>query len=220
MKFLLTSNGLSNESIAKTFFELVGKKPSETTIAFIPTAMNVEKGDKGWVIDDLRNIQKQDVKCIDIVDISALPKEVWLPRLEEAEVLFFSGGNTPHLMRWMNESGLADLLPKLLETKVYVGISAGSMVTNPTLALSSKDDRIYYEEQTGFNVKEGLNFVNLYIRPHYNSKHFPNAREDYIREVIKEQNISVPVYALDDMSALKIVDGTVEVVSEGEWLKI
>ena len=148
MKFLLTSNGLSNDSIAKALFELVGKLPSETTIAFIPTAMNIGDGDKDWFVDDLMNIKKQGLKCLDVVDISALPFEIWKPRLEAADVLFFSGGNTSHLMRWIIESGLKELIPEFLKTKVWAGISAGSMVTNPTLALSSNDKKIYYEEVT------------------------------------------------------------------------
>lgn len=99
MKLLLTSNGLSNQSIANALFSLVGKPVSETKIAFIPTAMNAGRSDKGWFIDDLANIKKQDPELIDIVDISALPKPVWQPRLEAADVLFFSGGDTSHLMR-------------------------------------------------------------------------------------------------------------------------
>lgn len=103
--------------------------------------MNIGSGDKGWFIEDLSNLKKQGLKSIDIVDISALPKKIWLPRLELTDVLFFSGGNSFHLMRWLDESGLAKLLPELLKTRIYAGISAGSMVTNPTLALSSKDKK-------------------------------------------------------------------------------
>ncbi len=216
MKFLLTSNGLSNPSIASALFELVGKSPADTHISFIPTAMNVAVGSKEWFIDDLTNIKEQKPKSIDIVDISALPQNVWLPRLEAADVLFFSGGNSFHLMRWLDESGLTPLFPKLLETRVWAGISAGSMVTNPTLALSNKDKQIYYEEKFGQKVDEALGFVNFYTRPHYNSPYFPQANKQYLEGVAKDfPNI---IYALDDNSAVKVIDGKVEVVSEGEYL--
>ena len=216
MKLLLTSNGLSNPSIASALFELVGKPAAETTIAFIPTAMNIGNGDKDWFVDDLVNIKNQNIALLDIVDISALPIEIWRPRLEAADVLFFSGGNTSHLMRWIIESGLKELLSEFLKTKVWVGISAGSMVTNPTLALSSNDKKIYYEEITGYKSEEALGFVNFYVRPHYNSPHFPEANSEFLQQIAK--NIPVTIYALDDMSALKVVDGGVEVVSEGEFL--
>jgi peptidase E len=73
MKLLLTSGGLTNESISDVLFDLVGKKPEETSVVFIPTASNVETGDKDWLIDDLKNLQKQNFKQIDIADISAVP---------------------------------------------------------------------------------------------------------------------------------------------------
>ncbi len=218
MKFLLTSNGLSNQSIANALFELVGKPAGETKIAFIPTAMNVGRGDKGWFIDDLHNIQKQGCAEVDIVDISALPKEIWQPRLENADVLFFSGGNTSHLMRWIKESGLEDILPELLQTRVWAGISAGSMVTNPTLALSSKDKKLYYEESFGYKSEEALHFVDIYVRPHLNSKDFPHVRKEYLESIAQE--VGKPIYALDDESALKITGDQIEVVTEGEYLKL
>lgn len=216
MKLLLTSNGLSNKTISKALFELVGKPASETVIGFIPTAMNVGKGNKEWFIDDLYNIKRQEVKAIDIVDISALPKDIWFPRLEHVDVLFFSGGNSFHLMRWLRESGLAELLPEFLKTKVYVGISAGSMVTNPTLALSSKDKKMYYEENFQYGSEEALGLVDFYTRPHLNSPDFPHARKEYLEEIA--QGIPYTIYALDDNSAMKVVNGTVEIISEGEYL--
>jgi len=216
MKLLLTSNGLSNQSIADALFELVGKSASETRIAFIPTAMNVSEGDKDWFIDDLSNIKKQNVALLDIVDISALPKEIWQPRLEAVDVLFFSGGNNSHLMHWIKESGLESLLPELLKTKVWAGISAGSMVTNPTLAFSNKDKKTYYEETFSYKNEDGLNFVDFYVRPHFNSPHFHHSNKEYLTERAKE--VSATLYALDDMSALKVIDGKVEIISEGEYL--
>lgn len=218
MKLLLTSNGLSNKSISKALFKLVGKPAIKTIIAFIPTAMNVATGSKEWFIDDLNNIKKQKCKAIDIVDISALPKNIWLPKLETADVLFFSGGNVFHLMYWLEKSGLAKLLPKLLRKKVYVGISAGSMVTNPTLALSSKDKKIYYEKTFGYKNEKALNLVNFYIRPHLNSPDFPHAQKKYIEKISQEAKIKKPIYALDDQSALKVIDNEIEIISEGKYL--
>ncbi len=216
MKLLLTSNGLSNPSIAKALFEMVGKPASETSIAFIPTAANVGGDDKEWLINDLSNISKQEVQRIDIVDISALPKAIWLPRLQSVDVLFFSGGNNYHLMRWIKESGLVTLLPEMLRTKVYAGISAGSVVTNPSLALSSKDRKIYCETNFGYSSEDALNFVDFYIRPHYNSTHFPHTSKEYLESVAPD--IPGVIYAIDDNSAVRVVDGKLDIVSEGEYL--
>lgn len=215
MKLLLTSGGITNKSIANALFDLVNKKPKDTSLVFIPTASNIEVGDKDWLINDLVNLKKQNFKSIDIADISAIDRKIWLPKMEEADILFFEGGNTYHLMEWVNKSGLKEILPELLKTRVYVGVSAGSMITNKDLALNLS--QIIYEED--LDKKEdmlGLNFVDFYFLPHLNSEWFSRMREDNIKEAT--EGMEERIYALDDESALKIVDGKVEIVSEGKYL--
>lgn len=214
MKLLLTSGGITNKSIADALFDLVGKKPEETSLVFIPTASNLEKGDKTWLINDLVNLKKQNFKSIDIADIAAVEKNIWQPKLEEADILFFEGGDPCYLMEWINKSGLVNLLPGLLKTKVYVGLSAGSMVTNKNLAL--KVSQILYEEDLDRTEEMSfLNLVDFYLLPHLNSDDYKKLKEDFTRETVK--NMSEKIYVLDDNSALKYIDGKVEVVSEGKW---
>ena len=217
MKLLLTSGGITNKAIAKAFLDLVGKKAKDTRVAFIPTAANVEQSDKDWLINDLYNLKKLKLKCIDIVDISALPKKIWLPRLKAADVLFFSGGNSFWLAHWLKKSGLAKLLPRLLKTRVYAGISAGSIVTAPSLFLSSRDRKIYYEKIIGHTASEkGLGFVDFHIRPHFNSPHFPRARAKFLKKLAKE--FPEIIYALDDRTAIKVDGKKVKVVGSGKYL--
>lgn len=214
MKLLLTSSGLTNDSIAEALFGLVGKEPGETSLTFIPTASNVEIGDKDWFITDLVNLQKRNFNSINITDISAVERNIWLPQLESVDVLFFEGGNTYHLMRCLNKSGLKDILPDLLKEKVYVGVSAGSMVACPDLLLSTSQ-AVYGEDLNETQEMPALNYVDFYFLPHLNSKWFPDVNKENIAE--KAKDISRTIYALDDHSAIKIVDGKMEVVSEGDW---
>jgi len=215
MKLLLTSGGITNKSIARALFDLVGKKPEDTSLVFVPTASNVEQGDKDWLINDLVNLKNQNFKSISITDISAVPENIWRPQMEEADVLFFEGGNSYHLMEWMNKSGLTETLPALLKTKVYVGLSAGSMVTGKDLALI-QSQILYGEDLERKEDMAGLNFVDFYFFPHLNSPHFNLRKEEAIREAVKD--IHGKVYAMDDNSALKIVDGKIEIISEGKYL--
>ena len=217
MKLLLTSGGITNKSIAKALFDLIGKKPEDTSVAFIPTASNVEMGDKSWLINDSVNLQKQGFKSISITDISAVEEKIWRPQIEEADVLFFEGGNTYYLMRWINKSSLAKILPELLKNKVYVGVSAGSMVTNKNLSLSTSQI-IYEEDLDESHEMPGLNFVDFYFLPHLNSPYFKNLREDFVRETLKDTKEKT--YVLDDNSAIKVIDDKVEVISEGKWFMI
>lgn len=216
MKFLLTSGGLTNQKIADALLELAGKPAAEVSVAFIPTAANVEEGDKWWLIDDLNNLRKQNFKCLDIVDIAALPRELWQPRLKAADVLFFSGGDSLYLMHWLKKSGLAELLPELLKSRVYAGISAGGMATGK-IDQRRMSDLYPDEDPTRYpDVDKGLEFFDFHFRPHLNSPYFPRVRREILEELAKE--LEGPIYAVDDQSALKIVDGNIEIVGGGEHL--
>ncbi|MDO8452778.1 MAG: Type 1 glutamine amidotransferase-like domain-containing protein [bacterium] len=213
MKLLLTSAGFTNKSIAKACEELTGKPLKKLKLAFVPTAANVEEGDKDWLINDLYRTRKL-FKEVDIIDISAVGKEIWEPRLRGADVLMFGGGNSFHLMNCLEKSGLKDLLPELLKTKVYVGISAGSICCGPSLkSLKSW----YYPDLEDEKGDIALKFVNFHFRPHLNSKWFPKVREEILEEFAKE--FPEPFYALDDQSAIKVDGEKVTIVSEGVWKK-
>jgi len=214
MKLLLTSGGITDKAIARALVGLAGKPASKIKVAFVPTAANTEWGDKGWLINDLHNLKKMGSR-VDIVDISALPKKIWLPRLKKADVLFFGGGNSFHLIHWMRKSGLAKILPKLLKSRVYAGISAGSMVATKDLKLS-QSKKLYYEEIGQYKDERGLGFVNCYIRPHLNSSYFTKVRAKLLKKLAKK--ISEPIYALDDKTALKIDGKKVQVVGPGKYL--
>jgi len=217
MKLLLTSAGISNDSIKKSFFDLVGKKPEDISLAFIPTASNVEKGDKkDWFIKDLIVLKNLNLKSISIVDISAIERNIWEPQLKEADVLYFEGGNTFHLMEWMNKSGLGEILPELLKTKVYVGVSAGSMILSQDLLLNTLQ-KLYKEDLEKTENINGINLVNFYILPHLKNEH-PVRNKENILEAIKD--IKNKVYVLDDNSAIEVVDGIIKIISEGEFLEI
>jgi dipeptidase E len=215
MKLLLTSNGITNKSIARSLRKLLGKPFSKSTLVFIPTAANFSGEDKQWLINDFNNVAKLGFEKINILNIDAMPREsVWRPRLEEADVILVGGGNAFYLMRWLKKSGLAKALPKLLKKKVYVGISAGSIVTGPSL----KALQLYYGKETTGQSDKSLRLVNFHFRSHFNSSDRPKARTKYLTKIAKQ--LKEPLYALDDNSALEIVGGKIKVVSEGKYLII
>jgi dipeptidase E len=205
---------LHNPGIAGALLDLVGLPPEKIHLAFIPTASNVEEGDKSWLIGDYENVKKQGFACIDIVDISALPQDLWLRRIEAANVIMVGGGNTHYLMAWLKSSGLAGLLPDLLKTRVYVGSSAGSIVTTLSLRTSSSQ-RSHAEKIFPLKDDRGLGFVNFLVSPHFNADYYHPGGLAYIRTVSKD--LSAPVYALDDDSAILVDGGEMKVISEGVW---
>lgn len=219
MKLLLTSNGITNDSIAKAFDSLIGKSPKDTKIAFIPTAADVERGDKHWLVMDLYRLHQLGYK-VDIIELTALSVDDIAKALTESDVIFVGGGNTLFLSYWMQKRGLFDLIPRLLkQDKVYAGISAGSMVASASLALSSQaiknpkdfaDDK--FDQKQWSNKAMGL--VDFAFRPHLDRRIKANELDN------KSQAIGLPIYALDDQSALKITGNKIEIISEGQWLHI
>ena len=215
MKLLLTSAGITNNTIKEALATLCNKKFSECTAIFVPTAANAEAGDKGWLIDNFREFQNLGLKELDIVDISALCREDILVRFKSADILVFGGGNTFHLMHWL-EKGLKEEMQELLNTRVYFGISAGSMVSTSNLILS--DSNRLYSEYTGpVDRIDGLGLVDFHIRPHFNSPHFPDVNSGNLKKIAK--NFKEPIYAIDDNTAIMVKDGNIKIVSEGKWEK-
>ena len=130
MKLLLTSNGLANKSIIAALFELVGEPAGEMNAVFIPTAADAEADDKSWLIKDLVNIKNQNFKQIDIVDIAALPKESWQPRLEHADILFFGSDvdgiydNKKETIKEINKENISQYTKAIGESK-HIDVTGG-----------------------------------------------------------------------------------------------
>ena len=216
MKLLLTSAGIQNKSIAQAILDLVGLPAEEIKLVFIPTAANVEKGEKLWLINDLLHFKEQNYGLLDIVDVAAVPKDIWLPRLEEANLICFGGGNEQFLADVIQKIGLKDILLELLKTRVYMGISAGSMVAGQFL--SPELLKIVYPEDNFMReLHPAMGLVDCNFVPHLNSPWFPGVRKETLESL---ENLTTPLYALDDDSALKIVDGEIEVVGEGKYIKM
>ena len=215
MKLFLTSSGITNKTLENTLLRMLNKPFNEASVVFVPTASNIEKGDKGWLIDNLVQLKTLNFKQIDIVDISAVSESIWKPKLQEADVMVFGGGDPNYLMEWFNKTNIPSILPELLKDKIYVGISAGSMVTNPDLSLEASQV-LYGEDLHRTENMKGLGLVDFYFFPHLNSEYFINLRKEKIESLSKK--IKGKIYVADDESAVMVVDGKVEIVGEGECL--
>ena len=122
-------------------------------------------------------------------------------------MLLLDGGDATYLCHWMRESGLADLLSSLPDT-VWVRVSAGSMVMTPRIGADFVEWPLAPDDRT-------LGLVDFSIFPHLDA--FPtNTLADAERWAA---DMDVPAYAIDEQTAKRVVDGSVEVASEGQWTK-
>ncbi|MCK4636168.1 MAG: Type 1 glutamine amidotransferase-like domain-containing protein [Candidatus Moranbacteria bacterium] len=215
MKLLLTSGGISNKLIEKSLESLADKPLKELNVAFIPTASHWEEGDKSWLITDLV-ICLKIFKSVDIVDISILPKKKWKNRLDVADVIFIEGGNTGFLSYWVYKSEFNVYLEEIFSQKIYVGVSAGSMIMGKNILLNYS--KLLYGEATEKWMNErSISVLNFSIVPHYKSNYFTNINDANLQKIAKDTGEMI--YALDDNSVIKVVDEKIEIVSEGKWKK-
>jgi dipeptidase E len=218
VKLLLTSGGVTNPSIRAALDELLPKPIDQCHALCVPTAqwghpMCGPAGVRGFIAaaPDWRHLSGLGWASLGVLELTALPgigEARWVPWVREADVLLVDGGDATYLCHWMRESGLAALLPSLRET-VWIGVSAGSMVMTPRIGAdfvewpSAPDDRT-------------LGIVDFSIFPHLNA--FPSNTPEHAARWAA--GLDGPAYAIDEQTAIKVVNGVVEVISEGEWTKL
>jgi len=151
-------------------------------------------------------------KSLGVLELTALPsidKKRWVGWVRQADVLLVNGGDAVYLGHWMRQSGLADLLPSLDKT-VWVGLSAGSMVMTPRVGEEFVESK---PSITGDDITLGV--VDFSIFPHVDH---PDLPENTMAAAERwAARLGGPAYAIDDQTAIKVVDGVVEIVSEGHW---
>jgi dipeptidase E len=236
MKLLLTSSGISNQSIRDALVGLLGKPIAESSALFVPTAIYPFPDGPASAFQAISGKAKSPLcdlgwKSLGVLELTALPsidREVWTATVQGTDALLVWGGDPVYLAYWMKHSGLADLFPSLPEM-VYVGVSAGS------IAMASRFGETYYDaprcsgerlssEELAFAgpdgdftmslvMADGVGLVDFAIVPHVEY-------DDPLDAANAEKwagRLPVPSYALDDASAVQVVDGSAEVVSEGRW---
>ncbi|HSX15193.1 MAG TPA: Type 1 glutamine amidotransferase-like domain-containing protein [Candidatus Saccharimonadales bacterium] len=200
MKLLLCSEGFYTPNTVQECVKLCCKPQNQIGVAVINEAYAADPGDKRWVLDNLNDAAKNFTAGFSLVNLLALPIDEVERRIMEQDFIFVIGGNTDYLMHVFIKTGFDKLLPKLLETKVYVGSSAGSQVVGRRVS-----DEAYlkiYGEHNDYGTTDYLGLVDLAIKPHMYSKHFPNNRPEVLEEVAGGTNF--PVYGLQDDSAIVI----------------
>jgi dipeptidase E len=216
MKLLLTSAGISNTKIRNALVDLLGKPVAEASALFVPTAIYAlpNGGDIarrvicGSLGDPFCELGWKSLGLLELTTLPSVKQELWVPMLQETDALLVGGGDCQYLCYWMQRSGLADLLPSLLRKTVYVGLSAGSMVM-------TRFGTTYGRHTLPAESDKSLGLVDFALHPHLDYELFP---ENSLANLEKlAATIPVPSYAIDDQTAIKVIDGTTEVVSEGRW---
>jgi len=227
LKLLLTSAGITNDSIRAALVDLLGKPIAEARALYVPTAIYATPGGVGYSWrggQEMAELGWAEFGLLELTALPSMPQDCWLPDLESADAVIVGGGNGGYLSYWLQQSGLAAALPKLLDRLVYLGVSAGSAMVTRQLRVDPDvlaNTGVYYDDEydeaapAGAGSDRTLGLVDFVLRPHLFAEYFPAANRELM--LTAAARVDVPLYAIDDQSAIKVVDGSVEVVSEGTW---
>jgi len=239
MRVLLTSGGIKNSSIHDALVDLLGKPIAESDALFIPTAIYPFPGGPGMAWRAICGkgsspLAELGWRSLGVLELTALPsiqETAWVPTVRDADALLVWGGDPLFLANWMRRSGVTGLLPTLRPEAVYVGVSAGSIAAASTFVETYDepprgDDGPLKSENTVFATPEGdvdrilvtgqgAGLVDFAVIPHLEHPHHPDASLANAEKWAAR--IPAPTYAIDDETAISVVDGVAEVVSEGRW---
>ncbi len=239
MRTLLTSGGIKNSSIHQALVELLGKPIAESTALFIPTAVYPFPGgpDMAWravcgkAASPLAELGWKSLGILELTALSSIDEAAWVPALRDADALLVWGGDPLFLSNWMRRSGLTGLLPTLREEAVYVGVSAGSIAATSTFAETYdqppradyapvKSENIVFTTPEGdlqrtLVTGQGAGLVDFAVIPHFEHPDHPDA--SLANATRWASRIPRPTYAIDDHTAISVVDGVTQVISEGQW---
>ena len=218
MNLLLTSAGLRNGSLLDALQQMLDKPIAESRIVYVPTASMAEPGDHGWLVADLRRVHDLGWQELDVLELNGLPRHIVIERLLRADVIYVGGGNHYHLARSVARNDLAGALLDALQSRIYVGVSAGAMIFSRNLTERSAEviGDIADLHVLGASVLEPpFGLFDWYLKPHLFSPDFPQRDLAWAEDIAARADF--PMYFIDDQTAIRVRGDEIDVVSEGRW---
>ncbi len=210
MKLILASSGLANEEIITALEKMVGKSRDKINVVVINEAIKAETGDMRWFTEELANLTQVVGGNLEFIDLQAHDLDYIWERIDLADMVFCFGGNTDYLANTFIKTGFDKLLPKILSEKVWVGSSAGSCV------LCQKESEeiqsaVYKEKRTADHFME---LVPIVFLPHFHGWY----KFDQPEVIEASKFTALPVYAVSDQCALKVVDSDPPVILGTDYI--
>lgn len=172
MKLFLCSHFSSVGSLIKE--EIDNKK-----VAFIPTA-SLHEGYTGYV-GSARKLFKKLGASVTEIDISTEAYSTIQAVFEDADVIYFTGGNSFFLMDQLRKTETDELLKKeLANGKLMIGESAGAIICAPTIQYIEQMDE--KPEDYSQEDNEGRDLIDFYVLPHYLTAPFKKITERIMAE--------------------------------------
>lgn len=158
-KMFLVSSFKDVASIFEKFEEnLTGKK-----VTFIPTASKVEK--VIFYVDAGRKELEKFGMIIDELDISTASAQDINDKLVNNDYIYVTGGNTFFLLQELKRTGTDQIIiDQVNNGKLYIGESAGAMITSPNIEYVKAMDSI--KKAPELKDYNALSLVSFSTVPH------------------------------------------------------
>ena len=208
MKLLLTSAGLLNPTLVAGLTNLTGQAPAATSIGFITTAQNYLDGTTEELYDSqLEPLRRAGFAHITTVDPARYDN--WPTILANVDVVIVGGGNTFNLLNQLRLTDFPAWLHQNIERITYVGVSAGSILITPSIGIAPIDNGD--EDLWDTRDLTGFGLVDFEVSPHSPEE------VSYAANAAHAKSIKSKFYTFDNQTAVRVVDGQVEMVGGGEW---
>jgi dipeptidase E len=221
MRMLLTSNGVLGGPTYDALVGLLDKPISESRTVVLLDAMLPFPGDKSKMLEHVAAYRALGWAETDVLTLHGGPRSVIESRLRSADVIFAYGGTNHWLAHAWRTSGLVPVLRELLDEKVYVGLSAGSMIFSQlhAAAVEALDDQEEVEFLQLDSVAPALPLLDWFLVAHLGASYMPHSTDDWAARIAPR--FGGPVWFLEDGSALLVrdPDAEPEIVSAGHWLR-
>ncbi len=199
-KLLLTSTGLANQNIKNQFLQIIDEPVSQIKIIFVPTAARSE--------EELKYVNESKKELLDLgifknnIKTLNLDNPVSFQEVKDFDVIYVCGGNTFYLLKKVRETSFDKVIIEFAKTdKLYLGVSAGSILVCPNIDIASPFD----ENDVNLTDLTGLNLTDVIVSPHYCEE------EKQIIEDFKKKS-QYKVVPLTDNQALLVIDGETKII--------
>lgn len=210
MKLCITSYGFTTKDIAKAVKKLVGKTLEKVNIAIVyEAAINTSKS-KRWFIEELNNIAKYIGGNIDFVNIEVFSKNEIEKRFLNSDIIYLMGGKKHFLAELFRRTDTLDLIKEMINNKVFMSSSAGSMALCRQITSANFWQERYNLTKEEVLKKTELEIVDFSIVPHFMREDHLLWDEKFLKRVLNDN--LYPVYALNDNQAIIYDNGNISFV--------
>mgnify|MGYP003583107194 FL=1 len=202
MKKLFLSS--SFDDVANRLPAFIGEKLAGKVVTFIPTA-NVPQDYDGYILSAKAAFESLGLTIDELEVSTASPSDIQT-KLTQNDYIYVSGGNSFFLLQELKRTGADQLIiDQINQGKLYIGESAGSIITSPDIAYISAMDST--KKAPSLTSTEGLNLVDFYTLPHVTNEPF----EEEAQEIIAAYGNKIKLKPISNDQVIMVLGDTIRV---------